>query len=121
MKNIFISILLFLFSLVVFQETTVYVLFKLNQEYITSEYCINKDKPELECYGTCHYQAKVKETKDKSENNPFLQFKHIEFIFTTSIVEEFHIGFDFITSDLFEKFQFLPPQPLFDIFHPPKY
>lgn len=41
-----------------------YILF---YDYITTELCVNKDKPELKCNGTCHLKKELSEASD-SEN-----------------------------------------------------
>ena len=45
--------------------------FKLNQEYIASVLCENRDKPALQCKGKCYMTKKIKqaEEKEKSQGN----------------------------------------------------
>lgn len=54
-----------LFLLIVTQRAVIIVHFKLNQEAIEQKFCINKDKPELECQGQCY----LKKELQKTENN----------------------------------------------------
>ncbi|WP_282124379.1 hypothetical protein [Algibacter mikhailovii] len=45
--------------------------FQLNIDYIIENYCINTDKPELQCNGKCHLAKQMQmETDDDSENGP---------------------------------------------------
>ena len=42
------------------QQLSVYVNFKINQDFISKVLCINKEKPELKCHGSCHLAKKLK-------------------------------------------------------------
>ena len=42
------------------QQLSVYVDFKINQDFISKVLCINKEKPELKCHGSCHLAKKLK-------------------------------------------------------------
>jgi hypothetical protein len=47
--------------------------FKINQDYITAAFCVNKDKPEMHCNGKCVLAKKLKnaeqnEEKQRTEN-----------------------------------------------------
>lgn len=46
----------------------VYIGFQLNQEYITTKLCENRDKPWMHCNGKCYLMKKVHEA-EKNENN----------------------------------------------------
>ncbi|EDP95466.1 hypothetical protein KAOT1_11101 [Kordia algicida OT-1] len=47
--------------------------FQLNIDYIIETYCINKDKPQLECNGKCHLATQLAEidpgAKDSNTSN----------------------------------------------------
>ncbi|WP_443939112.1 hypothetical protein [Pedobacter sp. MW01-1-1] len=45
----------------------VYSGYKLNKEYITSVFCINKTHPELHCDGQCFLARKLKDLDHKNE------------------------------------------------------
>lgn len=47
-------VLLFAISLGITWQAITIVHFYANQDQIENEYCVNKDKPELECHGKCH-------------------------------------------------------------------
>lgn len=44
------------------------VYYELNIDYIIETYCINKEKPELQCNGKCHLAKQLQLTKS-SDNN----------------------------------------------------
>ncbi|WP_163400479.1 hypothetical protein [Flavobacterium fluviatile] len=59
MKKVFSITMIILFLLVSFQQALIIVHFKLNQEQIEQEFCINKSKPELQCHGKCHLKKRT--------------------------------------------------------------
>lgn len=65
MKKVFSITMTILFLLVSFQQLLIIVHFKLNQQYIEKEFCVNKAKPELQCHGKCH----LKKDLEKSANS----------------------------------------------------
>ena len=50
-----------------------YIEYAVNYNYIVSELCINKDKPEMNCKGKCHLSKQLEKTTQKQfpekENN----------------------------------------------------
>jgi hypothetical protein len=49
----------------------VYAGFELNQKYIATELCVNRDKPQMHCNGKCYLMRKLKqaEQKEKAHEN----------------------------------------------------
>ena len=43
----------------------------LNTAEITELFCINKEKPKLECNGKCHLAKQFVETEKQADDNPF--------------------------------------------------
>ncbi|MBK0370447.1 hypothetical protein [Flavobacterium agrisoli] len=66
MKNVFSITMIFLFLLVSFQQALILVHFELNQKSIEADFCVNKNKPELQCHGKCHLKKEL-EKSDKSD------------------------------------------------------
>lgn len=68
---------IFLFSLFMFSQvynTAVWVNYELNIDEITELFCVNTDKPELNCHGTCHLKKQVISTNNENPvetNTPF--------------------------------------------------
>lgn len=41
--------------------------FELNQQYIATVLCVNKNKPELHCNGKCYLMKKLKQAEEKEQ------------------------------------------------------
>ena len=57
--------------------------YHLNKEYITELFCINKEKPELNCDGKCYLSLQIAEQQQEREEAPFRDFekKEMQFFF----------------------------------------
>lgn len=126
MKRIVAITLLVLISLKPILYVGEVVYFQLNIDYIIETYCINKDKPQLECNGKCHLATQLAEidpsTKDANAPNTItpkeiftLVFLTKSLVFTPENLQEF-ISRELIFSDQ-KKYSFLrisscfkPPQ-----------
>ena len=51
-----------------FSRLFVYAGFELNQNYIASTLCENRNKPELHCNGKCYLMKKLKQAEEKEKN-----------------------------------------------------
>ena len=106
------------------KQLTVYIDFKINQDFIAAVLCINQDKPELECHGQCHLSKQLQEIdhsndssnipdhKKKTERNTILYFEQ-------------HKELSNLLADLFSlnntcHIDIFKSQFESDIFHPPK-
>lgn len=74
MLNRIIAItLLFALTASGFSRFFVYAGFELNQKYIATVLCENKDKPQMHCNGKCYLAKKLKQAEEKEkrqeENN----------------------------------------------------
>ena len=47
----------------------IYAGFDLNQKYIASTLCENRDKPQLQCNGKCYLAKKIKQAEEKEKND----------------------------------------------------
>lgn len=54
-----------LFLLVTSQQALIIVHFKLHQEAIENQFCVNKNNPKLQCHGKCHLDKKLKQTEKR--------------------------------------------------------
>ena len=52
-----------------FYQTFTVVHFYANQTELAEKYCINKDKPELNCEGKCHLEKKLVKADVNSDKN----------------------------------------------------
>jgi hypothetical protein len=50
--------------------------FSLNQDKVVELFCINKDKPELDCKGKCYLAEKLEEAKQSEEGASIPNSKH---------------------------------------------
>lgn len=50
------------------------VSFTMNQKYIIDNFCVNTDKPAMNCDGKCYLATKLKEEQERRENTPALTF-----------------------------------------------
>ena len=73
MRKVFSIAMIMLFLLVSFQQALIIVHFKLNQNVIEKEFCVNKAKPQLQCHGKCH----LKKELEKSDHNSDLELTSI--------------------------------------------
>jgi len=61
-----------------FTEAYYFIDFQLRKDYIAKVLCINKDRPELHCDGTCYLAKKVKaleERENQSQRSIFEKFE----------------------------------------------
>lgn len=61
--------------LVGFQHVVMVVCFKLNQEGIEQEFCVNKHNVELQCHGGCYLEKILRETQDSKSASTSLYNK----------------------------------------------
>lgn len=55
--------------------------FYANREYITTHFCVNKDKPQMKCGGRCYLHKELKENDKKNGNALMHPEKFQEFVF----------------------------------------
>jgi hypothetical protein len=67
-KSILAHILIFTTLAANFNQLFVYAGFELNENYIVSELCINRDQPQLQCNGKCYLMQKVKQAEQKEKS-----------------------------------------------------
>lgn len=107
-----------LFLLVAFQQALIIVHFKLNQQKIEQEFCINKDKPEMQCHGKCHLKKELQKT-DNTDLELNSIYKKIDIVLTSNY--EFTVSvLKTITSNkvsIYKKFRL--SEPYLEIFVPP--
>ena len=53
--------------------------FYLNQAEIEIAYCINKDKPELDCHGRCHLRSQLLQLTDENAELPVMKKNKVSF------------------------------------------
>ncbi|MEZ4919474.1 MAG: hypothetical protein R2792_10275 [Saprospiraceae bacterium] len=97
-------------------------MFKLNQAYITSAFCVNKDRPALKCDGKCYLKKTIKQSQETEEKAPNLKDDEAK----TNLIHEFVYLFLPITSDpvsripVFAQF-WIPQHNRSGVFRPPRH
>lgn len=93
--------------------------YELNRDYITKEFCVNKDKPELHCNGKCYLMKKLKQAEEKEQKQEKQEQKMLvqealfplRFVFKRYLVSERHFYIPAGTD--------LPKSDPVSVFHPP--
>lgn len=102
-----------------FGQLFVYAGFELNQKYIASEFCINKDKPQLHCNGKCYLMNKVKQAQEKEKSQ---ERENQRNLFQLGIITEKPAANPFavrVVQEYKPELPFFLPQYAADIFQPP--
>ncbi|WP_179316973.1 hypothetical protein [Winogradskyella undariae] len=94
MKRVFSLLITFLFLLVISQRAVVMVHFKLNQKVIAKQFCVNQDKPELQCNGKC-YLHKELQKKEHKDSEKIINTKNFDLVLNSNY--EYHIDIKKIT------------------------
>lgn len=77
-KKVIAAFLLSVFFLQIFYVAGITVWFYANRAYISQKLCINKNRPELDCKGSCFLKKKLKEVEQKQEQQLPLQEKQLK-------------------------------------------
>jgi hypothetical protein len=62
-------------------------MYLLNKEYITAQFCINKDKPELKCNGKCHLADALAQQSEREESSDLVLHVIIPVYYSNYILE----------------------------------
>ncbi|WP_068472816.1 hypothetical protein [Saccharicrinis aurantiacus] len=69
MKRIFSIFLILIVAIGTFKHATIFLSFKLNQDYIAKNLCIEKDIEESSCKGCCQLKKKQNQQKETDKQN----------------------------------------------------
>ena len=87
MKSLFAILFSVFFLLTTMQQTSFYLLYKLNEKSITEKYCVNKNVKNSCCKGSCHLNKTIANAEKEISNNPFstlnIKIKEVEIFFTS--------------------------------------
>lgn len=121
----FVSILLLhAILLQLCNKVGVFTWFKINQKEIVELFCINKNKPQIECDGKCYLKNKLQETEQSTTNNQTAknnQVKQVneELFFIETNSNKFILNLKkhyFLEKDNYYKLSLIT-----SIFHPPPF
>jgi hypothetical protein len=98
----------------------IYAGFDINQKYIASTLCENRDKPEMHCNGKCYLAKKIKqaEEKERSQEQQSQKNRFQEALITYKY--KFNFASDIIKAAVSFEQPFNLPQHSTSIFHPPQ-
>lgn len=115
--SIFILVMLMLTN---FSRLFIYASFELNQKYIASTLCVNRDKPEKNCNGKCYLTKKIQqaEEKERKQEQDGQKKSFQESFFVKSLMSDSVVSFE-----LQKDYYPLPVDDLLtgnsEILHPP--
>ena len=69
MKNCIAAFMLYAHVLLLIKPFNPFIEYTLNQKYIAEVLCINKDKPQLDCQGTCYLNKQLQKENTPEQNS----------------------------------------------------
>lgn len=127
LKRIFSTILLATILLQTCSTIAVVVSFKINQDYISTYLCINRDKPQLQCNGKCVLMQRMQQEVNNLDEQNRQKTQHIiehEVLMFCQNVPEFQIHRTLFPTSKVLKINthltsFKPQSSIAAVFHPP--
>ena len=118
MHKVFSYIMTLIFLFVVSQQAVVIMHFKLNQHAIIKEFCININKPELQCNGQCHLSKELQKS-EQSDSEKIMSTKNFDLAFDKN--PEFEIETPKVINNKIKLMyvEFHHPEPYLEISVPP--
>ena len=122
MRDFLIGILVFLLLPNLYVDLVVYVAFKLQQDYIVQNNCIQKDEVVNTCKGSCVLTDQLKEVSAKQENSeyPGSQESKLFPVYIKAKNNKAAVFFSNNSAGIVHKASIIPRATWCDIFHPPK-
>lgn len=124
MKQLFSILLSALILLLATQDIGTYIAFKINQTFIANTWCININKPEVNCCGKCFLKNELKENHESEEDKskiPSIE-ETIKSYYYTAVneiqandkpnISSNNFGYSILESQLY-TFNFLDPPEFF--------
>lgn len=120
-------ITLFMLLLIMTQSTSqlwITASFFINRDYIARVLCINRDKPESGCNGSCQLKKQIKEDQENQEKSGIdAKVKDVLVYFPTTIPQISFNTFEWAEKTFSNAYftSFLPEGFAHSIFHPPSF
>jgi hypothetical protein len=73
MKNVLLYLIVIAVFAQAFRHASIYLSFKLNQDYISKYLCVNRELPERGCNGECVLMQKLKKAAKEEQKAPVFQ------------------------------------------------
>lgn len=123
MKQLVVILFSFLILLSSARDLVTYVHFKVNQDYIANTFCINLDKPEVMCFGSCFLQDSIEENHDSDQELPVsvnMELVTVNYLLPEMILLDFTALNKVKKSTPLFREKFASTALYREIFHPPK-
>jgi glutathione synthase/RimK-type ligase-like ATP-grasp enzyme len=103
-----------------FSNLSILTWYQVQKDYIEEVFCVNKDKPIMECHGKCYLSQKLKKNEDQKKDSPVtLEIQSIIFM-----VQDLHFGLpsiESISSKQYDSYLLGKIRNyITSIFHPPR-
>ena len=124
MKQVFTIFLALLLLLTSVRDLVTFTAFKLNQEEIATQFCVNIDEPIPMCYGQCFLDAQIELNKQNgpvSDHLSSIELHEKTVYFQLSFLAETVISSTSFMENSFLYQELISANFLNDIFHPPSY
>lgn len=119
-RSILVHLLIFTTLTANFSQVFVQAGFELNEHYIVSKLCINRDKPQMHCNGKCYLMRKLKqaEQKEKSRERETQRSMHQLGVVVEKL--SFNPYLTLVMQEYKEELPFRLPAYAAEIFQPPR-
>lgn len=98
--------------------------YELHKDYIIDNFCVNKNKPEMNCDGKCYLAKKLNEAREKEARSAFSSYlftMECHFVSSDISVKYIPIFFYSKVSPYYFTEIFCLQKTLFSFFRPPQY
>ena len=122
MRDFLIGILIFLLLPNLYVDSVVYVAFKLQQDYIVQNKCLEKDEEVNTCQGSCVLTDQLKEVNKEQENSKYPGSEETKLfpVFIKAKINKAAVFFSNNSEAILHKASIIPRAKWCDIFHPPE-
>jgi hypothetical protein len=111
----------FLILAVNMKDMAIYICFKINQDYIAQNLCVNRYKPKSCCEGSCQLKKSLEDNDDSNKKNPFTLANNKEFSPFLQLVNKIQLVNISTEKDLFLiETEFYTFYSFSKIYHPPR-
>lgn len=104
-------------------DFSIYLGFKLNQTYLASSFCVQREIPDSDCEGTCYLSAQLEQASSTSTESPPLAILLEQTVTITAIfIRPSSIAIPYAQRAAFCVWQDPKPAiiPIESVFHPPR-
>jgi hypothetical protein len=118
--NRIVSILLCVCLLLqTFACVSVMTAYQLHPEYISKYFCVNQDRPQLNCKGKCFLKKQIEKSKESSRRNAGPE-EVMHLFFVPALPVTLTLAVSSATAPVPSYPEKTYPEPLFATFHPPR-